>query len=179
MLITALSCQLVVGSVSLRTRLVGTKASPRSCKILQPYWGKTFYLWVMNACASQIFWSISSSFIWEASRFLLNFNGSHKESLATRRLLLFPAIHRQSCVIFVIFSLLVRTDRMLLCDNIWHFMLCFHHFYWLAWRPESYHTFLWGLLLTASGNVRLWTLVCVSLVCNHTEIWVFSDRGDK
>lgn len=76
-----------------------TKAPLCGSKTLQPYWENTFYLCVMNVCASQIFWSISSSFIWDPCRILLNFNGSHKVSVVTRRLLLSFANCRQSCVI--------------------------------------------------------------------------------
>lgn len=66
--------------------------------------------WTMNADASRIFWLVFTFFIWEPSRFLLNFNGSHKCRSSPRGeeggglLPLFPLPNcNQSCVVLYIF----------------------------------------------------------------------------
>lgn len=99
-LITPLSCQLVVGAIFLQTHALSTLKLPCVAVKYYSHIERTpFYLCKMNGCASQTFWSISSPFIRDQSRFLLNFNGSHKVSVIAQRLLLSPANCRQNCII--------------------------------------------------------------------------------
>lgn len=95
---------------------VDTEAPLCGCKTLWSYSERRFYFYffnlqMMNADASQIFWLVFTFFIWEPSRFLLNFNGSHKRRSLPRGwgpggglLPHFPLPNcNQSCVILYIF----------------------------------------------------------------------------
>lgn len=98
----------------------------------------------MNACASQIFWSISSPVIRDPSRLLLNFNGSHKVSVSAWRLVLPSA--RQSTVILYFHrrSRVVWCCYLTLSDIL---MGCFLAFLiLLPLSSKRPHTFLWKLI---------------------------------
>lgn len=120
------------------------------------------YLCMMNACASQIFWSISSPFIRDPSGLLLNLNGSYKVSVVAWRL-----VPRR----YLLFSSLVHTGVMLLSDSIWHFNGLSPRFLILLGIKRP-HVLLWKLWSTASGDVRKLLFILCIFMDNHIHNFI-------
>lgn len=129
---TAEICDLRAKMASWRGHVVKTLPLPVKCYSLieRTAFFFFFYLCMMNACASQIFWSISSPVIRDLSRLLLNFNGSHKVSVSARRLVLPSARQSAAILYFHRWSRLVWCCYLTLSDILMGCFLAFWYYYY-------------------------------------------------